>query len=168
MDTLDKIDIELLFDSVVLMPQDRANTVNKKVTEVKHTPASSQPNLENATPKETVPTIHPFIILTTPQLKTIYQEENSSFQKIIKALHIPSAKKYLHTDLALLGHAHQYQCIWCIGIPSDQEQEAQQSNHPNLLISPDILNLKTKAEKIAMYNPLKAFVEKNKPLIDQL
>ena len=168
MDTLDKIDIELLFDSVVVMPQDRANTVNKKVTAVKHTPASSQPNLENATPKETVPTIHPFIILTTPQLKTIYQEENSSFQKIITALHIPSAKKYLHTDPALLSRAHQYHCIWCIGISSEQVEEAQKLNHPNLLISPDILNLKTKAEKVAMYNPLKAFVEKNKSAIDQL
>jgi len=54
-----------------------------------------------------------------------------------------------------------YTCIWCVGLDPEIESKILKINHPNILLSPNILDLKTKEEKIAMYGPLKAFVTQN-------
>jgi hypothetical protein len=48
-----------------------------------------------------------------------------------------------------------------LGLPHEMEAKILKIKHPNLLLSPNILDLKTKEEKMAMYNPLKEFVSKN-------
>jgi hypothetical protein len=48
-----------------------------------------------------------------------------------------------------------------VGLSHDMETKILKIKHPNLLLSPNILDLKTKEEKMAMYNPLKEFVTQN-------
>ncbi len=87
--------------------------------------------------------------------------DGSSFLKILDALNINSAKKLLDTEITI-NDLINYSCVWCIGLPPEEESKILKIDHPNILLSPDILNLKTKEEKMAMYNPLKEFIAKNK------
>ena len=166
MDSLDQTDIELLFESIVVLPQDSS----KKTAPTDHEIKQKKPREYEA--KTTITKVDEpqattkkpskiTVILTTPKLKEDYMADGSSFLKILNALKISSAKKLLDTEITI-DDLINYSCVWCIGLPPEVESKILKTNHPNILLSPDILNLKTKEEKMAMYNPLKEFIVKNK------
>lgn len=166
MDSLDQTDVELLFKSIVVLPQDSS----RKTAQTDHEAKQKKPKEYKAKTTKTkvdepeITTTKPpkiTIILTTPKLKEDYMVDGSSFLKILDALKISSAKKLLDTEITI-DDLINYSCVWCIGLPPEVESKILKTNHPNILLSPDILNLKTKEEKMAMYNPLKEFIAKNK------
>ena len=165
MDSLDHIDIELLFKSVVILPQDSSKKeqkagVEKELNEPRSyndkssTSEVSEPQNTLSTPTQSC------AILTTKELIDNFTAEGSSFQKILEALSISPAKKHLTTNVNL-DKLKEYKCVWCLGLPHEMEAKILKIKHPNLLLSPNILDLKTKEEKMAMYTPLKEFVSKN-------
>ena len=169
-------DISLLFNSLVVLPQDKLT----KETETPAETAKSQPEHASESPVDSVKipasivvqetkavyhTIQPFVVLTSQNLKDSYMVADSAFQKILTALQIPQAAKHLSTDLSILEKTDNYTCIWCIGLDIQTEKTILGLGHPNLLVSPDILSLNTTEEKKAMYIPLKAFVSTNMELI---
>ena len=164
MDSLDQTDVELLFKSIVVLPQDSS----RKTAQTDHEAKQKKPKEYKAKTKvvdepEITTTKPPKItvILTTPKLKEDYMVDGSSFLKILDALKISSAKKLLDTEITI-DDLINYTCVWCVGLPPEVESKILKIDHPNILLSPDILNLKTKEEKMAMYNPLKEFIAKNK------
>ena len=165
MESFDQEDIGLLFKSVVILPQDSSKKEQKSGVEKKIDEAESyndkSSKSEVSEPLKTLSTPNQScVILTTLELKENFMSNGSSFQKIIEALGISPAKKYLTTDLSL-EKLKDYKCVWCLGLPHDMEAKILKIKHPNLLLSPSILDLKTKEEKMAMYSPLKEFVSKN-------
>ena len=166
MDSLDQTDIELLFESIVVLPQDSSKKTaptdheikQKKLKEYEAKITITKVDEPQATTKKPSKIT---VILTTPKLKEDYMADGSSFLKILNALKISSAKKLLDTEITI-DDLINYSCVWCIGLPPEVESKILKTNHPNILLSPDILNLKTKEEKMAMYNPLKEFIVKNK------
>ena len=168
MDSFDHIDIELLFKSVVILPQDSTKKeqklgVEKELDEPQSYNDKSSTS-EVSEPQNTLSTLtQSCTILTTKELVENFIAEGSSFQKILEALNISTAKKHLTTDVGL-DKLKEYKCVWCLGLPHDMEAKILKINHPNLILSPNILDLKTKEEKMAMYTPLKEFVSKNNDL----
>jgi len=156
MDSLDQIDVELLFKSIVVLPQDSSRKTAPTDHEAKQKkPKEYEPEITITKPSKIT------VILTTPKLKEDYMVDGSSFLKILDALNINSAKKLLDTEITI-NDLINYTCVWCVGLPPEEESKILKIDHPNILLSPDILNLKTKEEKMAMYNPLKEFIAKNK------
>lgn len=179
-------DIQLLFHSLVVLPQDK---VEKKAEPVllttaqedapsKNTVDAEQPTNETTRdtttkdiaeePKATYSKTIPFAILVPQELKQHYLAEGSAFLKIIDALAIPQVTQHLYTDYTILQNADKYTCLWCIALDIKTEKTALSLDHKNLLTSPDILSLKTNEEKKAMYIPLKAFISSNMELISKL
>lgn len=109
---------------------------------------------------------HPFIIVTHTTLKEDYLKAESPFIKIITALNIPQAAKYLSTEIRT--QTNSYDCIWCIGLDIETEKTLIEMKHNNILFSPDILSLQSNEQKKAMYTPLKKFISSNSDLISQL
>lgn len=166
MDSFDLTDVELLFKSIVVLPQDSS----KKTASTHHEIKQKKPKEYEAETTKTKVDEPEIIstkpskitaILTTPKLKDNYLADGSSFLKILDALEINSAKKLLVTEITI-DDLTNYSCLWCVGLDPEVESKILKINHPNILLSPDILNLKNKEEKIAMYNPLKEFIAKNK------
>lgn len=173
MQKLTSTDIGVLYRSLVILPDDRLSSMDnaekelakkKPSTHLKE-PVTDKPEVED--PKSQYGLPHPFVILTTPRLKEAYLAENSPFQKIITALNIPQTAKYLTTDSALLQNPQNVACLWCIGLDIATEKVALNSNHPAILISPDLLRLTSNEEKKAMYRPLKTFITANMSIIQQ-
>ncbi|MCH1472769.1 MAG: hypothetical protein L7V85_02545 [Bacteroidia bacterium] len=166
MDSFDQTDVELLFKSIVVLPQDSSKKTALTDHEIKQkkpkeyeakTTITKADEPQTTTKKPSKITV----ILTTPKLKEDYMVDGSSFLKILDALKINSAKKLLDTEITI-DDLINYTCVWCVGLPPEVESKILKIDHPNILLSPDILNLKTKEEKMAMYNPLKEFIAKNK------
>ena len=156
MDSLDQIDVELLFKSIVVLPQDSSRKTAPTDHEAKTTKTKvDEPEITITKPSKIT------VILTTPKLKEDYMVDGSSFLKILDALNINSAKKLLDTEITI-NDLINYTCVWCVGLPPEVESKILKIDHPNILMSPDILNLKTKEEKMALYKPLKEFIAKNK------
>lgn len=176
MQNLNLTDVGVLYRSLVILPQDliadTAETETKLAISAEELPiletthSIEKPQAEE--PKTPYGPIHPFVILTAPGLKEAYLAADSPFKKIIAALHIPQTVKYLTTDSTLLQHAENLTCLWCIGLDIATEKIALHSNHPNILLSPDLLQLTTNDEKKAMYIPLKAFITANIATIEQI
>jgi hypothetical protein len=184
-------EISLLFKSLVVLPEDKAAKPSPKNSETKVNPVLNVPKTtELGTPSATQPptiakaeapegtnvtekpkvtfTKKRITILTTPELKEAYLKTGSNFLKTLDALKAPQLSEHLNTDHTLLERAHQYMCIWCIGLDIKSEKEAKQTAHENLLCSPDLNSLKTTEEKKAMYIPLKNFVALNSELVSSL
>ncbi|MDC0579788.1 hypothetical protein OAP11_03395 [Bacteroidia bacterium] len=169
MDSLDPIDIELLFKTLVVLPQETP----KKVKELKEESLNVYPKISSSVvnPKEPKSTYNhsiPFVLITSPELKALYVQKESSFIKILEALSVPHIINSMITDPSIIKEVSTYSCVWCIGLSPELEDEIRKTNHPNLLISPDIITLSTKEEKIAMYTPLKKFIANNQDHLKQL
>ncbi len=186
-------EINLLFKSLVVLPEDRATpapaintevTTEKKVNFLKseetkvETPTASKPSvIETPAPKENssaaedpeaVYVQHPIVILTTPELKKAYLNPGSNFLKTLDALSIQQLSKHLNTDRSILKNANHYTCIWSIGLDIQTEKKILSAGHENLLCSPDFNSLKTTEEKKAMFLPLREFLGANSELISKL
>ena len=162
MDSFDQTDIDLLFKSIVILPQDSSKKVDATKAGKKPKKYETQ-SIENKVEEPEVKPSNPvktIAIITNSELKENYLTQGSSFLKILEALEISSAKNKLITDVHL-DDLINYTCIWCVGLDPEIESKILKINHPNILLSPNILDLKTKEEKIAMYGPLKAFVTQN-------
>jgi hypothetical protein len=165
LDSFDHIDVGLLFKSVVILPQDSTEKTPKILVEKELGEPQSYKEKKSineiSEPQKTLSKPYQLCaIFTTKELKKNYTANGSSFQKILEALKISSAKKHLITDINL-DELKEYKCVWCVGLSHDMETKILKIKHPNLLLSPNILDLKTKEEKMAMYNPLKEFVTQN-------
>lgn len=151
-------DVSLLFGRLVVLPGD----AKSEASEVNITPT----DIDTTNNKQDRPQQHPFIVLTTPELAPALRSESSNFSKTIEALDIRQTAKYVvsHEGDIILT---QYESIWCIGLSDDDAQHIMAA-HPNVLVSPNIENLKTKEEKLAMWNPLKTFVQKNQKILAKI
>lgn len=177
MHLLTEEDIPLLYGSLVILPQDMVEPTAKATTSVAnvplpaHTKETTTPppaedgNQENIIAEEPSPVYtkkrHPFILLTTPEQKDVYKQADSPLGKILAAHKIATLVDYLSTDTGAIENMSQYECIWAIGLSLDLEKKLLNSGHANLQTSPNLLQLSTKEEKRAMYEPLKIFIAKN-------
>lgn len=170
-----ELDIPLLYQNLVVLPQDKAMLTPENTKREEEITPAKQPEKETLpteasepkgtyTPKQAIP----FIILIPEHLKADYMAETSAFYKILAALNISTASKYVSSNLELLNETDTYSCIWCVGLDLANEKKAMQSGHKNILLSPDIHNLTTKEEKKAMYTPLKQFVQDNLEHINKI
>ncbi len=169
---LDQTDISLLFKSLVVLPVDRSESQKLPITVApeKSTNTKVEDSLSNSVSEPDTKYVvkkHPFVILIKGDLKEQYLQTGSSFFKITSALNIPQASKYLKafentTDI------HMYKCVWCIHLNLAEEKSIRSMAHDNLIISPDILTLKTSEEKKQMYSPLKNFISSNLESISQI
>lgn len=161
-------EITLLYKSIVVLPQDK--NVETPITS-ESTPSTPEPALvvkdesntsmveEDKAEYEKIR--HPFVIFTKSYLKLQYQEDNSSFKKIISALDIRKASKYINAVPNAYKNVLDFDCVWCIGLDIAIEKELRSSNHSNIHFSPDILSLNNNEEKKAMFLPLKEFITSN-------
>ena len=169
---MDQTDISLLFKSLVILPTDKIETQKFPTTSAPEKPieTKAESSLTNsASDPDTKYVIkkNPFAILIKGDLKEPYLETGSSFFKITSALNIPQASKHLQAFENKID-IHNYECVWCIGLNLAEEKSIRSMAHDNLIISPDILTLKTSEEKKQMYSPLKNFISSNMELLSQL
>lgn len=165
---IEDIDFELLFNKLIILPADKLEESTKQAkSEVLETTA--EPTVENIV-NESASTIKsiPFTIITTPDLKERLLKSDSNFRKIIQNKQIDQVANYISTQLEVNEELAQIQCIWSIGLSPSQEQMLLKLKHPNILISPNVEELKTKEEKLAMFNPFTAFVSTNSVLFSQI
>lgn len=168
-------DITLLYKNIVVLPKDKITESPKETestTTYGETDSDTKANNETPVAEETKPAYekirHPFVIFTKSSLKPLYQEENSSFQKIINALNITKASKYINSDPNSFKNISNFDCVWCIGLDIAVEKELRSINHTNVHFSPDILSLSNNEEKKAMFVPLKEFIGKNDTILEKL
>lgn len=158
----DETYIGLLFKSLVILPQDSLKKIDSpKVVKksIKYKTPFIGRNSEESELKPIIP-IKPLAIIINSEFKENYLDEGSSFLKILEALKISSIKNNLITVVDL-DDLINYACIWCVGLAPEVESKILKINHPNILLSPNILKLNTKEEKISMYGSLKTFVSQN-------
>ena len=169
---LELSDIALLYKTVVVLPQDKiTKTVIETTTAViaEVSPALEEESatliVDPAAPRKVE---HPFVIVTNSILKEKYLVPESSFTKIIQALHIPQVAEYIVQEDAFIANQDAYRCIWAIGINPETVEYLHKLGHQNLLISPDVLSLTSTEEKTAMYPPLKQFIASNQKELSKL
>lgn len=193
---IDALDIDLLYKSLVLLPQDKVdqnatadtelaveNPTNKKAEPTQTlTPDTKKPATARAAESNnTVPENQaneakgtykvekrPFALYTTASNKAKYLATDSNFMKAANALKITQVVNHITTKVQSTAELKNYDCVWCMGIDLNVEKEILALKHPNLLISPDIENLTSVDEKKSMFSALKEFANSNLELFSKI
>ena len=169
---MEQAGIDLLFKSLVILPEDKAIVTTSKTAskDLENSPSSKEDTETKTIVEEPKASYEkkPFAIFISQHLKDEYLKPESNFLKTIAALKTPQLAQHLSTE-RISNETHQrYHCIWTIGLDIESEKELISTNHPNLLCSPDLDQLKSNEEKKAMFLPLKKFIGANMELVSKL
>ena len=172
MNLLDTDDISILFKNLVLLPEDKHDLQNNigKANVRSYESSSELSEKTTALTNESKPVYkaEPIKILIPKNLHDAYLKDGSAFMKILTSMKLKKLVNHITHEVPDKENLLKNDCVWAIGWDISTEKKIISSDHPNLLVSQEILKLSIKEDKLAMFLPLKEFINKNTETISKL
>jgi len=174
-------DISLLFKDLVIVPSDRIQeefdktpkeTVksDSQIAEDSNLTANSKQDQVYTKVAEALPKSHPFICIVPDDIHSLLMKDDSNFNRIIASLNVININKYYKTysSFSDFSELQNFDLVLTIGLSGEQQNVISQSRQSptHHSVNPEILN--TREEKLAMFQPFKAFVTDNLGKLSQL
>lgn len=176
MDELKDLDIELLFNELIILKEDLAPKTDSQgktepsqlssTTEPVATPSATKPKLILKAPEPDISstskpaTILEKAVVIPSSLKTNMLAPNSNFKKILGHLDLDNLLSVC-LDIEAFDAKRtksNFSAVWYIGLSEDQKAKLK-GTAPNELFSPNPESLQSVEEKKAMFTPLKNFAQ---------